>query len=219
MDLTSIDKVLTTTRSVRKRLNFERRVENDVIKACIEIALQAPTGANGQGWHFLVVTDAEKKAVIADYYKQAWADFYGGNNENSDPSAGQAHNPKSQRAMWRSAAYLAENFEKVPVMIIACLEGRFETGSPFAQASMYGSILPAVWSLMLALRSRGLGSAWTTLHIQFEREIGELLGVPATYTQAALLPVAYFTGDDFKPADRLPAEEVTSWNFWGENPK
>ena len=217
MDLSSVDKILTTTRSVRKRLNFARDVDNDVIKACIEIALQAPTGANGQGWHFLIVDDPQKKAVIADYYKQAWAHFYGGTEENANPSAGQAHNPKSQRAMWRSAAYLAANFEKVPVMIIACVEGRFEAASPLAQASMYGSILPAVWSLMLALRARGLGSAWTTLHIQFEREIGELLGIPDTYTQAVLLPVAHFTGDDFKPADRLPASEVTSWNYWGQD--
>src|SRR5262245_33119034 len=116
IDLASIDKVLTTTRSVRKRLNFERRVENDVIKTCIEIALQAPTGANGQGWHFLVVNDTQKKAVIADYYRRSWDDFYSVIKQDSEPTAGQAHNPKSQRAVLESSAYLAENFEKVPVM-------------------------------------------------------------------------------------------------------
>src|SRR5205823_14257885 len=114
-----------------------------------------------------------------------------------------------------SASYLAAHLHEVPVMVIPCIEGRVENAGVLAQASVYGSILPATWSLMLALRARGLGSAWTTLHLMFENEVAELLGIPANVTQAALLPVAYFSGDDFKPAPRVPARERTYWDTWG----
>ena len=114
----------------------------------------------------------------------------------------------------KSGGFLMENLQKVPAYIIPCIEGRFETDDVFTQASMWGSILPATWSLMLALRARGIASAWTTLHLQFEKEVSALLGIPPDYTQAALLPVAWLKGADLKPAHRLPAHELTRWNSW-----
>ena len=212
MDLATVDKLLTTTRSVRKRLDLERPVEREVIMECIEIALQAPTGSNAQGWHFVVVTDPEKKAKIADYYNQSWEKY---STRRTEPTDGQRAVKGQMKKVISSSAYLAENLANVPVMIIPCIEGRVETSPQWIQAGLYGSILPAAWSLMLALRARGLGSAWTTLHLRYEKETSELLGIPETVTQAALLPVAYFTGDDFKPAERLPAAELTSWDTWG----
>jgi nitroreductase len=212
MDLATVDKLLTTTRSVRKRLDLERPVEPEIIMECIEIALQAPTGSNAQGWHFLVVTDAEKKAQIAEYYNQSWAAY---STRRTEPTAGQAADRSQMKRVISSSAHLADNLANVPVMIIPCVEGRVETAPQWIQAGMYGSILPAAWSLMLALRARGIGTAWTTLHLKYEKETSALLGIPDTFTQAALLPVAYFTGDDFQPAKRLPAAELTSWNTWG----
>jgi nitroreductase len=106
---------------------------------------------------------------------------------------------------------------EAPVFVIACIDGRFEHEPPFAQASMYGSILPAAWSFMLALRSRGLGTAWTTLHLMYEQETAQLLGIPASVTQAALFPVAYYTGDDFKPAKRIDSRPLVHWDAWGRH--
>ena len=216
MDLASTDQLLTTTRSVRKRLDLNRPVEPEVIERCIEIALQAPTGSNMQGWHFVVVTDASKRAHLGDLYRKAFEVYVNAPEEirprihEDDPRF-----PQQQRVI-ESATYLARRIHEVPVMVIPCVEGRVENSGPLAQASLYGSIIPAAWSLMLALRSRGLGCSWTTLHIMFEREAAQLLGIPDSVTQAALLPVAYFKGEDFKPAQRLPAREHTHWNAWGQ---
>ena len=213
MDLASTDHLLTTTRSVRKRLDFSRPVPRDVIEKCLEIALQAPTGSNAQTWHFVVVTDAAKRKALADLYRQGWSVYTQLPRPElpaDDPRAGQL--PR----VVESAQYLTDHFHEAPVMIVPCVEGRVENLPQFAQASVYGSILPAVWSLMLALRSRGLGSAWTTIHLLHEKEAAAILGIPDTWTQAALLPVAYFTGTDFKPAKRLPLSSVVSWDAWGE---
>lgn len=211
MDLSTVDHLLTTTRSVRKRLDFGAPVDPTVVEKCIEIAIQAPTGSNQQGWHFVVVTDPEKRRALADLYRRGW-DLYAGARtpiEASDPRAAQM--PR----IVASAEYLAMHFHEAPVMIVPCIDGRVEQAPQFAQASVYGSILPAVWSLMLALRARGLGSAWTTIHLMYEKEAAAVLGIPDHVTQAALLPVARFTGADFKPARRIPARDVTSWNSWG----
>lgn len=209
MDLQTVDKLLTTTRSVRLRLDFDRPVPKEVLLECLRLALQAPTGTNRQAWHFVIVTDADKRARIAEYYRSAYERYAGApgtpfNNPSDDTT----------RRVRDSSSHLAENMHRVPVMVIPCYEGRVETAPAFAQASLYGSILPATWSLMMALRSRGLGSAWTTLHLRHEREVSDLLGIPENITQAALLPVAYFKGEDFKPAPRKPMEEVLHWEGW-----
>lgn len=212
MDLKTVDELLTTTRSVRKRLDLERSVEPEIIEECLELALQAPTGSNAQGWHFLVITDEEKRAKIAEYYKKSWDDYV---KVKTERTAGQKNVEGQMQRVVSSAIYLAENMHKVPMFIIPCIDGRVEKAAQAIQAGLYGSILPAAWSLMLALRSRGLGSSWTTLHLRYENEVAELLGIPENFTQAALIPVAYFTGDTFKPAKRLPSKEVTSWDTWG----
>ena len=203
VDLASVDHVLTTTRSVRKRLDLRRPVEPRVIQDCIEVAIQAPNGGNIGRYHFLVVADAAKRARIAELYRKACDEFLAPGRAAYSPG------------VFDSAMYLAEHLHEVPIHIITGVEGRVEDKGPFRQATIYGSILPATWSLMLALRARGLGSAWTTLHVMYEKEVAALLGIPATVTQGALLPVAYFSGDDFKRAPRVPARERTYWDSWG----
>jgi nitroreductase len=209
MDLTAIDHVLTTTRSVRKRLDLARPVERAIIEGCLEIAMQAPSGSNRQKWHFIVITDPELRFGVAELYRRAYAEYV-----QSVPAGGPGTTIERVRD---SSNYLAAHFHEVPVLVLFCYEGRVEDAGLAAQASLYGSILPAAWSFMLALRARGLGSAWTTLHLHYEQEAARLLGLPPTLTQAALLPVAYYTGDDFKPAKRAPVHERVYWNSWPQD--
>ena len=206
MDLATIDHLLTTTRSVRRRLDLTRPVKPEIIQECLEVAIQAPTGGNRQGYHFVVVTDADKRAEIADLYRKAF-------HENWTPQRKEEVQQRDPRNL-ASYFYLAEHLHEVPVHIIPCIEGRLAGTELFAQASGYGGILPTAWSLMLALRARGVGSAWTTVHLKYAQETATLLGIPNHITQAALLPVAYYTGDDFKSAKRIPARERTYWNGW-----
>ena len=214
MDLETVDKLLTTTRTVRRRLDLTREVPREVIEECLEIAIQAPTGGNSQGWHFVVVTEPELKAQIGELYKQSFA-IYARSSLEQSATSGKGEEYERQRGrVAKSAVYLAQKMGEVPVMVIPCIDGRLSDPSPLPQAGLYGSILPAAWSLMLALRARGVGAAWTTLHLRYEEQVAALLGIPDTVTQAALLPVAYYTGEDFQPAKRAAATEVTSWNGW-----
>jgi nitroreductase len=204
----SVDDVLTTTRSVRKRLDLEKPVSREVLVECLELALQAPTGSNAQGWQWVFVDDPEKKKALADIYRTAATPYL----DLPKPEYGDERDEQRPR-VYDSAKYLNEHLHEVPVMLIPCLEGRPEgTGAGF-----WGSLLPAVWSFMLALRSRGLGSAWTTLHLHGdgEKQAAEILGIPFDkYSQGGLFPIAYTKGTDFRPAKRLPAEQVTHWNNW-----
>ncbi len=215
LDLTS-DQLLTTTRSVRKRLDFSRPVEPEVIRECLEIALQAPTGSNAQRWHFIVVTDAEKRKALGDIYKRGW-DIYRQDADSANAKR-YANNPQrlqTQKRIVDSSTYLAEHMGDVPVHLIPCIAGRWEGMPTAGQASFWGSILPAAWSFMLAARARGLGTAWTTLHLIFEQEAAQVLGIPyEKITQAALIPVAYTQGTDFKPAPREPLDTILHWNEW-----
>ncbi|TDW18843.1 nitroreductase family protein [Kribbella kalugense] len=211
LDLTP-DELLTTTRTVRKRLDLERPVPMELIRECIEIALQAPSGSNRQTWHWLVITDAEKRAAIGEYYRQAVEQYLA-----SSGSAGKLHadDPERgpvQRRVGDSVAYLGERMGQVPVLVIPCLQVRsLPAGN---QAGLWGSILPAAWSYMLAARARGLGTAWTTLHFTFEQEISELLGLPEDIRQTVLIPTAYTIGTNFKPAPRQPLDDVLHVNGW-----
>lgn len=223
IDLASVDHVLSTTRSVRLRLDLERDVPRSLIEECLDIALQAPTGANTQTWRFVVVTDPQKKAGIADAYRRG-AELYIGDqtgmvrtgvSANREFAADDMRTAQKDGVM-TSSIRLLERMQDVPVMIIPCIESRFETENVFEQASMYGSILPATWSLMLALRARRLASAWTTLHLIYEAEVRDILGIPEDVTQAALLPVAWLTGGELHKAKRLPLSEVGYWDTWGE---
>lgn len=207
-ELETTDRLLTTTRSVRKRLDLDRPVDPEVITACLRIAVQAPTASNRQDWRWLVVTDPEVRRGLADLYRQAGAGYLAASRDR-------ATDPQTQR-VYASALHLTEVLDRVPVLVVPCIERRVDPANTVAAASLYGSILPAVWSFMLALRSRGLGSAWTTLHLSREDEAAALLGIPAdTVTQVALLPVAYTVGTDFKAARRPPVEEITYWDRWG----
>jgi len=213
-DLAVIDHLLTTTRIVRKRLDLTRPVDAKIIEQVIEIAVQAPTGSNAQGWHFVVVTDPEKKKATADLYRKG-ADMYA---NRSRPEYGADDWRTKQRAqIAKSDAYLYKHLHEVPVLVFVCVEGRFEKEPQAVQASMYGSILPAAWSFMLALRARGVGAAWTTLALIHEKEVAQVLGIPDNITLAVMMPVAYYKGADFKPAKRLPAKEHTHWNTWGQH--
>ena len=209
MDIASVDELLTTTRSVRKRLDLNRPVGREVILECIQLAMQAPTASNAQDWRWLVITDGDKRAAIADIYRSLGAEYLA-------HAAATASDPQTQR-VYAGALSLTDTLAQVPVHVIPCLENRIDNSDLLAAASAWASIIPAGWSFLLALRSRGLGSVWTTLHLAKEKEVAELLGIPATVTQAALFPVAYTIGTDFRPASRPPAETITFWDTWGES--
>jgi nitroreductase len=201
-DLAQTDALLSTTRAVRKRLDFDRDVPDDVLLECLQLAVQAPTGSNKQGWRWMVVRDAEKKEALAELYRQAGGEYL------ADAAAEAGADTQSGR-VFDSANFLAQNLGKVPVMVIPLIIGRLPDASTQSAAGLMGSIMPAMWSFQLALRSRGLGSCLTTLHLGKEREAAELLGIPDHMTQAGLLPVAYTKGTDFKPAARPPVEQIT----------
>lgn len=214
LDLTP-DHVLSTTRAVRKRMDFDREVDMTAIRECLELAIQAPTGSNQQGWHFVVVTDAARRQALADIYRRAF-DFYrnlrfaAGNIVTGDP-----RRDATQQRVMSSAEYLAENMHRVPVHLVPCIEGRVDGQALMASAAVLGSILPAAWSFCLAARARGLGTAWTTLHLMFEAEAAAVLGIPhASVSQVALIPVAYTLGTDFKPAPRMPVDSVLHIDGW-----
>jgi nitroreductase len=216
IDQTAADKLLTTTRSVRKRLDLTRAVPPSLVAECIEVALQAPTGTNAQNWAFVVVTDPDKKRAIAELYRKG-GEIMSGSGYPPPLPEGDPREHVMPKVM-ESASYLGEVLDQVPVFVIACVKGRVESvPMVVAQASTYGSVLPAAWSFMLAARARGLGTAWTTIHLFFEKEVAALLGIPDDWTQTVLFPVAYYTGDDFRPAHRLPAAEMTHWDAWGNH--
>ena len=210
MPTMTAEEALTTTRAVRKRLDLTRPVERKVLEECLAIAQQAPTGRNRQGWSFVVVTDPAKRLALAEIYRKGW-NQYRGRDTGSAPTA---QTPELGRIL-DSADYLAEHLHEVPVHLIPCIRGRMEGQPIVVQAGTWGSILPAVWSFMLAARTRGLGTAWTTVHLPFEREAAEVLGIPyEEVMQAALVPVAYTIGTDFKAGSRTGLDEVVHWEQW-----
>lgn len=209
----SADEVLATTRAVRKRLDFDRPVDRSVIEECLQLAIQAPTGSNRQAWHFVLVGDAERKARLADLYRACFEEFYTAGRSAVYPEGDvrAERRPKVQE----SANHLTDNFHRAPWILIPCQEGRRDGVPSAAQAGWWGSIVPAVWSFMLAARERGMGTAWTTMHLAREREAADILGIPYdSVAQVAMIPVAYTIGTDFKPAPRLPLEQVVHWDQW-----
>jgi nitroreductase len=205
-----IDEVLTTTRAVRKRLDFDRPVPADLIRECVEVAVQAPTGSNRQGWHFVAVSDPGRKEALADLYRKGYEPYAA----MQGPSYGEGDiRGERMKLVRNSSRYLADRYQDAPWMVIPVLEGRPPQDS--MQAGYWGSILPAFWSFMLAARARRLGTAWTTLHLPYEREAAEVLGIPYDrFTQAGMTPVGFYTGDKFKPAPRLPLDSVVHWDAW-----
>jgi nitroreductase len=209
MDTSLTDHLLTTTRAVRRRLDLQRPVEESVIVECLRIAVQAPTASNAQNWRWLVVTDPAKRTELARIYREGGAEYL--------RAAASNEMDEQTRRVYESAIYLTDVLDRVPVHVIPCLQGRADNAPNVMSAPMYGSIMQAAWSLMLALRSRGLGSAWTTLHLFKENEAAQLLGIPPDVTQVALIPVGYTKGGNFKPARRPPVEQITFWNSWGSS--
>ena len=220
----SPDELLTTTRSVRRRLDLGRPVERRTVETCIEVALQAPSGDNAQPWTWVVIDDPATRAAAAEIYRSAFdeyvaavmASFNGGPSPDLIRLGLQIDVTSStlQRAL-ASAFHLREHLADVPVLVLPTVRGRLDSASIFEQATLWGSILPAVWSFMLALRARGLGSAWTTAHLHREQDMAQLLGIPTDeVTQVGLFPVAHTIGTEFKPAGRRPATSCISWNGW-----
>jgi nitroreductase len=205
------DELLTTTRAVRKRLDLERPVGRDVIEECIEIALQAPSGSNRQAWQWVPVDDPDTKARIADLYGEVFDSYEprsGGYTEGDTRAERRA-------AVTASSIHLRDHLHEVPVLLVVYQEGRIEELPLGSHPGFWGSVVPAVWSFMLALRARGLGSTWTTMTCRREKEMAEVLGVRhEDYTQVGLFPVAYTLGTDFKPAPRLDPSSVIHWNRW-----
>tara|TARA_B100000029_G_scaffold289991_2_gene283663 strand:- start:125 stop:784 length:660 start_codon:yes stop_codon:yes gene_type:complete len=212
----SVHDLLTTTRSVRRRLDFDRPVDPALLEECLEYAVQAPTGSNRQGWRFIVVTDSEKRMALADLYRRGWERYMTLAASAGAIAEGAAPDRAAQQMrVMESAAYLAENMHRVPAMVIPCIEGRVDH-RPMGAASMMASIVPSTWSFMLGARERGLGTCWTSIHLMFEKEAAELLGIPYDeYSQVALITVGHTLGDDFRPARRDGgAAAITSWNGW-----
>ncbi|HUI86793.1 MAG TPA: nitroreductase family protein [Nitrososphaerales archaeon] len=207
------DELLTTTRAVRKRLDLARPVERNVIEECVAIAQQAPNGSNLQRWHFVVVTDPEKRRALGEFYRKGAEDYFA-----NPPAPAGGLNATNQDATYRlrkSALFLVEHIHEVPVHVIPCISPRTDGLPGSRQASTWASILPATWSFMLALRSRGLGSAFTTFHLKSEEEAARLLGIPfGQVMQAGLVPVAYAKGAVFKPAPREPVSSMLHWDHW-----
>ncbi|HYL08414.1 MAG TPA: nitroreductase family protein [Candidatus Udaeobacter sp.] len=205
------EELLTTTRSVRRRMDFERPVPRELLLECARVAVQAPTGSNRQGWQWMFVTDGAKKARIGELYRQSWQHY---NRVRPEYPEGDPRRDQLPRVV-RSAEFLADHFGEVPAMVIPCIEGRPEGAGSLATAGLYGSIVPAAWSFMLAARLHRLACAYTTLHLKYEREVAELLGIDYDrYTQAALLTVGFFKGESFRPAERIPLESIVHWDAW-----
>ncbi|MFH5212110.1 nitroreductase family protein [Antrihabitans sp. NCIMB 15449] len=212
LDLTP-DELLSTTRTVRKRLDLTRDVPIELIKECLQIALQAPSGSNRQAWQWIVVTDAETRARLGQIYRETTEAYLASRASAAKLFADDPERAKVQHRVGDSVAWLGERMGEVPVLVIPCIKAG-KTLPAGNQAGLWGSLLPAAWSYALAARARGLGTAWTTLHLEREAEVAELLGVPPGYHQAALIPTAYYTGETFKPAAREPIDSVLHIDRW-----
>lgn len=210
----SADEVLSTTRAVRKRLDLTRPVPRHLIEECIDLATQAPTGRNRQRWHFLAITDDAQRAAVADIFRRA-LHAASGQALNARDLRRMNAQPESMRRISDGVQHLYGNVHKVPAFIIPAVEGRTDGASVLEQAMTWGSILPAAWSFMLAARARGLGTVWTTAQAPLERELADTLGVPYDDVMlAALTPLAFTVGTDFRPAKRITRAEILHWNRW-----
>jgi nitroreductase len=207
------DELLTTTRAVRKRLDLTRPVDRWLVEECIEIAVQAPSGSNRQAWQWVLVDDPAKKKALADLYGEVFDGYMQAPASANYPEG----DIRAERRDFVSASakYLRDHYHEVPVLLLPFQEGRIDGQPAGAQPGYWGSVIPAVWSFMLALRARGLGSAWTTMTCRREPEVAEVLGVDhERYTQVGMFPVAYTLGTDFKPAPRLDTATIIHWNGW-----
>ncbi|MBT2208050.1 MULTISPECIES: nitroreductase family protein [Actinomadura] len=213
LDLTP-DELLSTTRAVRKRLDLDRPVPRRLIEECVDLATQAPTGRNRQRWHFIVVTERARRREVGDLFRRALAAAEG-HPLTGDDVRRMNHAPRSTQGVFDGLRHLTENIHRVPAFVIPAIEGRTDRASAALQSGTWGSILPAAWSFMLAARARGLGTTWTTAQGPLEPELAAILGVPYREVMlAAFIPLAYSIGTDFKPAPRIPRDQVLHWDHW-----
>ena len=209
----TVDEALSTTRAVRKRLDLTRPVARELLEECLVLAQQAPSGGNAQPGGFVVVTDPAKRLALAELYRRAYEQWLG------SPFGHVSRVPEQERAAFvrnrDSATYLTVHLHEVPVHVIPVIRRRADNQPIPLQAGIWGAILPATWSFMLAARARGLGTVWTTLHLAYEEEAAALLGIPyAEAMQAALIPVAHTIGTDFKSGARRPLDDMVHWEQW-----
>ncbi|MFE7441021.1 nitroreductase family protein [Streptomyces chartreusis] len=208
------DQLLSTTRAVRKRLDLDRPVPRHLIEECVDLATQAPTGRNRQRWHFIVVTEPVQRHAVADIFLRALP-LATGHPLTEDDAWRMNYHPGSTERVFDGLRHLTANIHRVPAFVIPAVEGRTDLAPVSVQAGVWGSILPAVWSFMLAARARGLGTTWTTAQGPLEQELAEVLGVPYDDIMlAAFIPLAYTIGTDFKPARRIPRDHVLHWDRW-----
>lgn len=210
------DELLSTTRAVRKRLDFERPVSDEVVRECVELAMQSPSGSNNMTMQFVVVRDPERRRALGEIYRQCYSIYQGfdgiyiGSIDKGDDGA----NAQQQRSA-RSADFLGERMGDAPVIVVPCTMGRFDGTPAMMTASMAGNVIPAMWSFMLAARARGLGTCWTTVHLMMEQQAAEVLGIPFDQVQQVCMsPLAYTIGTDFRPASRPPADSIIHWDQW-----
>ncbi|MGB8861759.1 MAG: nitroreductase family protein [Ilumatobacteraceae bacterium] len=210
------DELLSTTRAVRKRLDLQRPVSDELIRECIEMAMQSPSGSNNMTMQFVVVRDATKRAAIGEVYRQCYGIYsqLDGIYIGSIDKGSDAANAQQARSA-TSADFLGEHMGEAPALVIACTHGRADGLPGMMAASVFGNVLPAMWSFMLAARARGLGTCWTTIHLMMEQQIAEIVGIPFdSVQQVCLSPLAYTAGTDFKPAARPPADSIIHWDQW-----
>jgi nitroreductase len=212
------DELLSTTRAVRKRLDFDKPVPNHLIEECVAMAMQAPSGSNSMSMQFVIVTDAEKRAAVGEIYRQCYEIYKGMDGVYvGSIDKGDAHLNAQQARVATSADFLGDHMGDAPALVIACSAAgvRTDGGAGMMAASLMANILPATWSFMLAARARGLGTAWTTVHLMMEQQAADVLGIPFdTVQQVCLTPLAYTKGTDFKAADRPSPSSIIHWNNW-----
>jgi nitroreductase len=205
------DDLLSTTRAVRQRLDLDREVPRDLVRECVAMALQAPSGSNVVTMGFVVVTDAATRAAVGEVYGQVYARYKASPGYPlNQPAASDAERAQQERVA-RSADFLGENMGRAPVLVLAVNRGRDRASA----AAGLGNVLPGTWSFMLAARARGLGTAWTSMHLARERDVADILGIPYdTVAQAVLTPLAFTRGTEFRPASRPDPDEVIHWDRW-----
>jgi nitroreductase len=210
------DELLSTTRSVRRRLDLGRPVETDLLRECVQLAMQAPTGSLRQDWHFVVSNDPDQCRAVGEIYQDVWLGMV---TDDYLQASAQREADVTARSDWLnmmgSARHLAEHFPQVPAIFVPCIEGRLDGADAMTQALKWGSVIQAAWSFMLAARARGLGTCWTTVHLKREQEVAEILGIPyESVQQVALIPVAHTIGTDFKPGRRKDFDQFVHMNGW-----
>jgi nitroreductase len=188
-------------------------VDDDIVLRCIELALRAPTGSNGQNWEFVVVKDAEIKAGLAARYRQAWK-LYGGIGERLNKG------DESMGKILRAVEWQVEHFEEIPVLVVACLKGSrvpLVPVPPIATSSYYGSIYPSVQNLLLAARAMGLGASLITLPLWSTTSARHLLGLPVSVQPACIVPLGWPRGR-YGPTTRRPVGDVVHLDRFGNQP-